>query len=535
MKKLLLVASVALSLTLSTTAQNFDYFTTANSIQYANVLATDSALYYPIKEANNSSFIYALQNGIETKLVKVDNNFSTATLLKNQSFTYKNNAALLIQDYITARYTLWVSNGTVAGTDSVLSYSNYQNTLYPAGNIGNDYYFTITNSVLNTTDVYKTNFTKAGTVKLKSYSNIFIATPYVDNGNLYLSGTIKQGVYSYTILYSYTTDTTRLLLGHSFMRVYNNNLYYDYSNSSTLMKKDLTTNTTITLGGSFTISRFLGFFNNKFYLLGDFQTQTGNSTGIEIYSTAGNANDLTLLKDCNNNNNAASFANVGGANYIFGNTVFYFVAKNSNNHSTLFTSDGTTAGTHEIQDLQAAGTPAASGYMKICGDKLFFNANNYSIGTTAYAGWMLSTCDSSAQSLTPIHFETAGYASPFADAYNTLNFQNKIIFKGNDGSVTTNNKLFVIDACASFVAPTNLASITTTKIVHVYPNPNNGIFTVAIGAQHVGKQLQLYNALGQLANSYSITSTTITINDLTTGLYIAKIQGEQGAQKIIVK
>ncbi len=96
---------------------------------------------------------------------------------------------------------------------------------------------------------------------------------------------------------------------------------------------------------------------------------------------------------------------------------------------------------------------------------------------------------------------------------------------------------------AQFTAPavTGIKPIVAKKENEymVYPNPNNGSFTIQ-GNIPANSRIQLMNGIGQLVYSakqeHTLSETTINLANLQQGIYILSIIKESGisSQKIII-
>lgn len=82
------------------------------------------------------------------------------------------------------------------------------------------------------------------------------------------------------------------------------------------------------------------------------------------------------------------------------------------------------------------------------------------------------------------------------------------------------------------------SEMNENAIFSVFPNPNNGAFTVHVGEVSENTKVEIYNALGQLIYSSKITEflSTVAITDTPKGIYIVRIlenEKFQSQQKII--
>lgn len=86
-------------------------------------------------------------------------------------------------------------------------------------------------------------------------------------------------------------------------------------------------------------------------------------------------------------------------------------------------------------------------------------------------------------------------------------------------------------------------SVTSTQLSEdafvLYPNPNNGLFSITNASQITG-QLNVYDVLGQQLNSRTITGETlinVDLNDYNKGIYVVSIDTERGrwTNRIVVQ
>jgi GH25 family lysozyme M1 (1,4-beta-N-acetylmuramidase) len=92
-----------------------------------------------------------------------------------------------------------------------------------------------------------------------------------------------------------------------------------------------------------------------------------------------------------------------------------------------------------------------------------------------------------------------------------------------------------IDNLNVTVGPTGISEIGQNSNFMVYPNPNNGTFTVSIGGSNIEKmQLSVYDALGQMVYNTIVNSgnTQVDIGNKATGIYFYRIMNEAGDKLI---
>ncbi|PBQ34083.1 hypothetical protein CNR22_20645 [Sphingobacteriaceae bacterium] len=74
---------------------------------------------------------------------------------------------------------------------------------------------------------------------------------------------------------------------------------------------------------------------------------------------------------------------------------------------------------------------------------------------------------------------------------------------------------------------------TGESIFSVFPNPNNGAFTIHLGDVTQNTRVEIYNALGQLIYSSKISEelTAIAIDDVPNGIYVIRILEKDKVQR----
>ncbi|MBS1636272.1 MAG: T9SS type A sorting domain-containing protein [Bacteroidetes bacterium] len=528
MKKMLFLLAASLCAFMGH-AQVYAYFNSPNNetVYYSAIMPADSGLFFGMNKANNNSSIYWLQNNTLTEIKSVSGATNYAATFPDniggykQWYTSGNKALFVVNDPSPYKNTLWVTDGTTGGTDSLFSSGDYNTKFYMGGMIGTDFYFTVTFLSPKKTLLYKTDFTKAGTVLVKTINNTNLFWPYTDNNTLYLHGYVGSSA-QYDVLYKFTTDTTRLLLGYAYgnARVINGDLYYGIS--SVLNKKNLTTNVVTVLNNSFNFStnQILGMFKNKLYVVG---ANTTAGTQQNLYTSNGTFNSLALLAP---NTVVASIPSLY-FNSVFGSNMAYFIGKNQAAHYALYATDGSSAGTHQVQDLQSTGQSGLSTatVMRMCGDRAYFYGNNYTIGNTYYSNATLSTCDTSAGSLSILSLGGTG-----STIRNIEYFKNKLIFNGYDPAGGYMTSLRAINTCDSYLPlVTGVQELGHPQGFNAYPNPGTGQLFLDLDDPAVNTVLNIYNTVGENVYTQKLVTGHNALNlDLPAGVYVLYLRDEQG-------
>ena len=80
-----------------------------------------------------------------------------------------------------------------------------------------------------------------------------------------------------------------------------------------------------------------------------------------------------------------------------------------------------------------------------------------------------------------------------------------------------------------------IREIDPSQLIRLYPNPNNGNFTLQT-SQQIGAEYQIYDMLGQIAQQHYITSDTqsIDMGSATPGVYTLAIKGRNGSVRFTI-
>jgi hypothetical protein len=531
MKKLLLTITILFSLQIGLFAQGNTFFTSPNAenIMQNALMTADSGLYFCMqKDAKNTS-LYWLKNGALTEVKNIGSNyaavFSSNGSYGQQWYTKNNTAMIVIKDQFTQGGSIWLTDGTNNGTDSVLSFG-YGTNVTIAGMIGNDLYYSVIYEPLVTptyTILYKTNFTKAGTVAVKTFNKTNLSWSYIDNGVAYLSGhyTVSPGAY-YFIKYSFLTDTTRLFYGSNVIsKAIKGDLYMLSGNASQYSKKNLTTNvvTNIEFSTSYTTAvEILGVLKGKLFVKSNISL-TAKDYRIytaDINPTSGNIR----LVELKTSKGKTLIIHSGSFAYKFTDNLLYFtgVEDYGGGPVAIMATDGTDANTHPIQDLKTYSAWAFEQgvQFKSCGDRLYVYGEKYNVGDVLQTDFILSSCDSTKGSLKRI--KTEGLTSFGVQEWEI--FQGKMVYTTSVGT----NKMYVINACSTEPKPLGVKAIEQINNFAIYPNPNNGSFQVNIENINDKTFLEVYNLLGERIFSQNIIAKNTSIDlSLNAGIYFVKI------------
>ena len=552
MKKLLLFAFSFLFFQFAAMSQGYTFFTAPGpqTIQKNAIMPAETGVYFAMQKSSSSSSLYWLKDNVLTEVKSIGNQYASVYSSNGsygkQWFTNGDRALLVSQNGLsgTRSSAVWITDGTASGTDTLLTFA-YGTNVNIAGMIGNKLYFSITSLTPYQTVLYKTDFTKAGTNLVKTIGTTNLTWNYVDNGVLYLNGYVKKANLSYAVLYSYTTDTTRLITGANYFpaRVINGNLYA-YADGRNLTRKNLITKVVTSFYYPDTkegeriahIDQIIGIQNNKLYLKGNISLSANNIANCRIY--VGNMADTKSTIDFVELRSASGGAiPLSNANFRceFGEQIAYFFGQNGYGGAmTLFSTDGTIAGTKVVQELMtfAAWAFAAQASLKLCGDRVYYYGTDYKIGTTLQTGRALSSGDANSGKLKLIDINAG--TNPYIQ--DIENFQGKLLYSLD--SFTSGN-LYAINACSS-ASTTSIKEINHTEnSLTIYPNPNKGFFTVEMTEKPNNSSIEIFNLLGDKVHSQVINSSKIVLNlKLQSGLYFlyfCDVKGRTQAKRIIIQ
>lgn len=307
------------------------------------------------------------------------------------------------------------------------------------------------------------------------------------------------------------------------LTVVSNTLFFSASNTangSELWKSDGTTIGTvlvkdINVGSSGSINNgpgakgFFTAYNNALY----FQATDGAS-GYELWKSDGTSAGTTLVKDIQT---GAGSSTPSG---MFATTVnLFFVANDGINGMELWTSDGTTGGTSLVKDINsgaASSTSSITTFIRTGSGIVYFAAND---GVNGTEFWRTLGSAGNTTMMADIN-SGAGSSSPA----NMLINSNNVYFSATDG--TTGVEPWKFDPLAAGINEVGKEEISFS----VFPNPCKDQLNFKSDEERL--TIRIYSVLGNLVyiNAYTRSDSknlSIDLSEFSSGVYFVKATAGQ--------
>ncbi|MEQ1733168.1 MAG: PKD domain-containing protein [Bacteroidia bacterium] len=164
-------------------------------------------------------------------------------------------------------------------------------------------------------------------------------------------------------------------------------------------------------------------------------------------------------------------------------------------------------------------TPA---FNALAGDSVTFWVKGNSLDTVSKLDVFAGADTTTMTLLTTINKNNVAPAGQFvALALNGTEHYLKFVYTKGLGNMAFDD--FCIKSDSVITQPVAVKNITASKLVNVYPNPNNGAFTLAVNATNAS--ITIYNVMGEVVYTAIQTNTTQTIqlNNVANGTYVVQV------------
>ena len=429
---------------------------------------------------------------------------------------------------------LWISDGTSSGTTILKTISPYFN---PASNVmfmtkvGASLIFSATDGT-HGQELWITDGTPGGTNMVKDIDTIpgnggldYTSSLTVFNNKVYFGA--NESVHGLEIWMSDgTTSGTKLLkdinpgvtgsfLTPASITVLGNQLFFRASNGINgyeLWVSDGTLGNAQMVKDIYSGSTSAGIneiapYNGKVY----FEADNG-TTGYELWSSDGTSPGTQLIKDINAGSNYSD-----PKYFCIYNSKLYFSAYTNADGEQLWVTDGTPAGTKKAKDVLA-------GSLSEIYDPMVYNGRLYFTAFTASYGRQLFQYDATTDVLT-----TLGPPAPNVDACAPGGYNPSVYSILNTGfyypavyDTTKGAEIYTFTT-----APAGIETIAQEKIINIYPNPANTVFTITSG-QDISA-VKVMNPLGQIIYRSSFTQQKVELDcsSFANGIYFTEISSDK--------
>lgn len=485
---------------------------------------------------------YDISNGISS-LVKDINSGSAGSGITNITPNIAGNGIIFNANDGTNGNELWKSDGTAAGTSLVMdinvgSASSNPNNFCASGG---SFIFSADNGT-NGKEPWVTNGSAAGTAMLKDINPGITAS---DPNNFLLVGTkilfrANDGTNGSELWSTDMTAANTLLIKDinpgsatsvpSNFAAMGNTLFFtasDATNGAELWKSDGTTAGTTLIkdinpgtANSINISpggkAYFTVFNNALY----FQASSGNTTGYELWTSDGTTAGTVLLKDIQSGS-GSSFP----SGLFASPTNLFFTANDGTNGFEVWMSDGTAMGTSLLKDINpgtASGATVTITFVRTSNGNVYFAADN---GVNGIELWKTLGSTATTTLVSDINTGAAG-SSPAG----LCGFNNILYFSANDGTVGVEPWKF------DPAAPTGITAISNDIFAfEIFPNPCAGKLNIVSTEKKL--DIEIYSFEGQLMYSEkNYNGPSLSVSELSAGIYFVKAISINGAsvKKVVV-
>lgn len=467
-----------------------------------------------------------------TKQIKNTNPGASGGLTSNTQFLAYNGNVYFSADDGVHGWEPWITDGTDAGTYMIkdINPGSARGCLFPFATLNGKVFF-IGNDGVNGEELWITDGTASGTnllkdIKTGSFSSS-ITQFTVFNSKLYFAAwDLNHGQELWVT--DGTASGTQMVLdinpgpnnsNIAILCEYNGKLYFhaqdgtnglelwstDGTASGTQMVKDIWPGSSPGVPGLF---NYCAVYNGKLY----FPANDGIN-GLELWSTDGTSAGTQMVKDINTSGN-------GDPTYLMVyKGKLYFSAADVDHGYELFSSDGTAVGTQIVKDIFPGASTANSSmpsYLFAGKNRFYFTAQNTTNNTQL---WQSDGTDTGTKMISPVP------TSNNNALINTYEFflypgDSSFYFAANFNSI--GNELWSLKDTSGI---TSISPLNKDNQVSIFPNPNKGILEITLNDHFAKAIATVYDMQGRAIYSTDLNkqSTELHLENNPPGNYVLNI------------
>lgn len=499
-----------------------------------NLINVNGTLFFEVDDGINGNELWKSDGTTAgTTIIKDLTPGSTGTIFSATKRVVFNNE-LYFYAYSSANGDeLWKSDGTNSGTSLVKDISTGTNSsngsvsgtdlLVPSGTL----LFFNANDGINGSELWKSDGTLSGTSMVKdifpgSSANESSPTNLCDlNGTLFFSAYNptsgyelwkSDGTAAGTVLVKDINPGTSSSSPNFLINV-NGTLFFFASNgvsgnelwksdgtsAGTVLVKDINPGANASNNGNYGLTYLVNGNGILYFYAND------GSTGYELWKSDGTTAGTTLVKDINSGTATSMATGTGGPLLNFINNNLFFRASNGINGMELWTSDGTSAGTVMVKDIFPGSNSSYPTYITQCNNTCYFVSGQPNLtsqlcksdGTSAGTySLFISASDPYPSSLTNVN------GTLFFRAYSNINGEG--LWKLDPNTTSLNDNI---------VLPGD---------IKIFPNPSTGSFIIETQSNN---SIEITNPLGEkiLTQELSQGKNEVNLRTHPNGIYFIRV------------